>query len=117
VITALHDLDERALVQILTEPRNALLRQYQRLFEFEGVKLEFTPDALTAVAKEAIQRGTGARGLRAVMEGLLRRVMFEMPSITDVSRCQVDQTHVVGEKPIELTQDRDNSSISLSCGL
>ncbi|MGD8911317.1 MAG: ATP-dependent Clp protease ATP-binding subunit ClpX [Candidatus Thiodiazotropha sp.] len=117
VITALHDLDEEALVQILTEPRNALLRQYQRLFEFEGVKLEFTQDALTAVAKEAIQRGTGARGLRAVMEGLLRSVMFEMPSIPGVSHCQVDQTHVVGEKPIELTHYMENSSASLRCGL
>jgi ATP-dependent Clp protease ATP-binding subunit ClpX len=117
VITALHDLDEQALVQILTEPRNALLRQYQRLFEFEGVKLEFSPDALTAVAKEAIQRGTGARGLRAVMEGVLRSVMFEMPSIAGVSRCQIDQAHVIGEKPIELAHDLDHSSTSLRCEL
>jgi ATP-dependent Clp protease ATP-binding subunit ClpX len=117
VITALHDLDEQALVQILTEPRNALLRQYQRLFEFEGVKLEFTPDALTAVAKEAIQRGTGARGLRAVMEGLLRRVMFEMPSISSATRCQIDRVHVMGEKPVKLMQDMDKSSEPLSCKL
>jgi ATP-dependent Clp protease ATP-binding subunit ClpX len=115
VITALHDLDEHALVRILTEPKNALLRQYQRLFEFEGVKLEFTPDALTAVAKDAIQRGTGARGLRAVMEGLLRSVMFEMPSTADVSRCQIEEAHVIGEKPIELMQDMDDSSTSLRC--
>lgn len=114
VITALHDLDEHALVRILTEPRNALLRQYQRLFEFEGVKLEFTPDALVAVAKEAIRRGTGARGLRAVMEGLLRSVMFEMPSMSGAGRCQIDVTHVIGEKPIKLTQDIDDSSTSLT---
>jgi ATP-dependent Clp protease ATP-binding subunit ClpX len=115
VITALHDLDEQALVRILTEPKNALLRQYQRLFEFEGVKLEFTPDALTAVAKNAIHRGAGARGLRAVMEGLLRSVMFEMPSIADARRCQIDEAHVTGEKPIKLSQDTDESSTSLRC--
>lgn len=115
VITALHDLDEQALVQILTEPRNALLRQYQRLFEFEGVKLEFTPDALTEVAKEAILRGTGARGLRSVMEGLLRKVMFEMPSNSEANQCQVDQLHVMGEKTIKLTRHVDNRAETLSC--
>jgi ATP-dependent Clp protease ATP-binding subunit ClpX len=115
IITALHDLDEQALVQILTEPRNALLRQYQRLFEFEGVKLQFTPDALIEVAKEAIHRGTGARGLRAVMESLLRRVMFEMPSNTQATRCKIDLLHVTGEQQIKLTQDADQSSESLSC--
>jgi ATP-dependent Clp protease ATP-binding subunit ClpX len=114
VITALHDLDEQALVQILTEPRNALLRQYQRLFEFEGVKLEFTAEALSEVAKEAIQRGTGARGLRSVMEGLLRRVMFDMPSNAEASHCQIDQLHVMGGKSIKLTSDVDHASGSVS---
>jgi ATP-dependent Clp protease ATP-binding subunit ClpX len=115
VITALHDLDEQALVQILTEPRNALLRQYQRLFEFEGVKLEFTAEALTEVAKEAIQRGTGARGLRSVMEGLLRRVMFDMPSNTEANYCQIDQLHVMGGEPIKLTKDDRHGSEFVSC--
>jgi ATP-dependent Clp protease ATP-binding subunit ClpX len=117
VITALHDLDEQALVQILTEPRNALLRQYQRLFEFEGVKLEFSDEALTAVARNAIQRGTGARGLRAVMEGLLRKVMFEMPSIADASRCQIGPAEVNGEMPVELVDDKEEQSPPLSCKL
>jgi ATP-dependent Clp protease ATP-binding subunit ClpX len=115
VITALHDLDEQALVRILTEPKNALVRQYQRLFEFEGVKLEFTPNALTAIANNAMQRGTGARGLRAVMEGLLRSVMYEMPSLEDVTGCQVDEDHVNGEKPITLSADMLTPPASISC--
>ena len=102
VITALHDLDEHALVQILTEPRNALVKQYKRLFEFEGVELEFTDQALTAIALQAIQRGTGARGLRGVMEGLLRKVMFEMPSIQGASHCLVDEQDVNGERELSV---------------
>jgi ATP-dependent Clp protease ATP-binding subunit ClpX len=100
VITALHDLDESALVKILTEPRNALVRQYQRLFEFEDVNLAFTPDALSAIAKQAIARGTGARGLRGVMEGLLRKAMYEMPSMEGVSSCTVDEAVVNSEREI-----------------
>ncbi|MES9990938.1 MAG: ATP-dependent Clp protease ATP-binding subunit ClpX [Candidatus Thiodiazotropha sp.] len=117
VITALHDLDEDALVKILTEPKNALYRQYQKLFEFEGVALEFTSEALIAVAKNAIQRGTGARGLRAVMEGLLRNVMFEMPSTSNAAFCAVDEGHVNGELPIKLTTDIEGSSAPVSCKL
>jgi ATP-dependent Clp protease ATP-binding subunit ClpX len=100
VITALHDLDEQALVQILTEPRNALVRQYQKLFEYETVKLKFTPEALTAIARLAIERGTGARGLRGVMEGLLRKAMFEMPSLDGIDICRVDEEMVHGDKPV-----------------
>ena len=102
VITALHDLDEQALVQILTAPKNALVKQYQRLFEFEGVKLEFTEEALGAIAQQAIARGTGARGLRGVMEGLLRKVMFEMPTIPDAKSCVVDEAAVKGEKTLSV---------------
>ncbi len=94
VITALHDLDEQGLVQILTEPRNALVRQYQRLFEFEGVALKFTDDALKSIARQAIDRGTGARGLRGVMEGLLRKTMFDLPSLEGASECLVDEEAV-----------------------
>ncbi|WP_425442931.1 ATP-dependent Clp protease ATP-binding subunit ClpX [Solemya velesiana gill symbiont] len=103
VITALHDLDEAALVKILTEPRNALVKQYQRLFEFEGVKLDFTPEALTSIAKQAIERGTGARGLRGVMEGLLRKVMYEMPSLESAMGCVVDEDAAKGGKPVSIT--------------
>jgi ATP-dependent Clp protease ATP-binding subunit ClpX len=107
VITALHDLDEQALVQILTQPRNALKRQYQRLFEFEGVKLEFTEEALTAIARQALERGTGARGLRGVMEGLLRKVMYEMPSIDGAKACLIDESHVIQESQVTISCDEE----------
>lgn len=101
VLVGLHDLDEAALVRILTEPKNALVRQYQQLFAFEGVALEFTPEALSSIAQRAIDRGTGARGLRSVLEGLLQRAMFELPSMTDVVACQVDADAVRGEGEIQ----------------
>ncbi|MCG7865272.1 MAG: ATP-dependent Clp protease ATP-binding subunit ClpX [Candidatus Thiodiazotropha taylori] len=107
VITALHDLDEQALVKILTQPRNALQRQYQRLFEFEGVKLEFTDEALTAIARQALDRGTGARGLRGVMEGLLRKVMYEMPSIDGAKACLIDEKHVTQEIAVTISCDEE----------
>ena len=94
IITALHDLDEQGLVKILTEPRNALVRQYQRLFAYEGVALDFTDDALLAIARQALERGTGARGLRGVMESLLRRTMFELPSAPGATGCRVDAAAV-----------------------
>jgi ATP-dependent Clp protease ATP-binding subunit ClpX len=84
VITSVHNLDREALIRILTEPRNALVRQYRRLFELDGVALEFTDDALEAVADQAILRGTGARGLRAILEEVLMSVMYEVPSRKDV---------------------------------
>src|SRR5499427_6767181 len=84
VITSVHNLDREALIRILTEPRNALVKQYRRLFELDGVDLEFTPDALEAVADQAILRGTGARGLRAILEEVLLSVMYEVPSRKDV---------------------------------
>lgn len=111
VITALHDLDEPALVRILTEPRNALVRQYQRLFEFEGVRLEFTPEALAAIARQAIDRGTGARGLRGVMEGLLRKVMFELPSHQEATGCVVDAESVNGCKPLKILYEAQPSNM------
>jgi ATP-dependent Clp protease ATP-binding subunit ClpX len=86
VITNVRSLDRDALIRILTEPRNALVKQYQRLFELDGVELEFSDDALEAVADQAILRGTGARGLRAIMEEVLMSVMYEIPSRSDVAR-------------------------------
>ncbi len=111
VVVALHDLDEAALVRILTEPRNALVRQFQQLFLFEGVALEFEPEALTAIARKAIARGTGARGLRSVLEGLLQRPMFELPSMSGVTGCLVDEAAVGGEAAIRWqgTQDADQA--------
>jgi len=84
VITSVHNLDREALIQILTEPRNAFVKQYKRLFELDGVDLEFSPDAIEAIADQALLRGTGARGLRAIMEEVLLSVMFEVPSRKDV---------------------------------
>jgi ATP-dependent Clp protease ATP-binding subunit ClpX len=89
VITSVHNLDREALIKILTEPKNALVRQYRRLFELDGVDLEFTEDALEAVADQAILRGTGARGLRAILEEVLLSVMYEVPSRKDVERVVV----------------------------
>ena len=86
VITSVHNLDRDALIRILTEPKNALVRQYQRLFELDGVELEFDDDALEAIADQAILRGTGARGLRAIMEEVLLSVMYEVPTRKDVAR-------------------------------
>ncbi|MHB1064438.1 MAG: ATP-dependent Clp protease ATP-binding subunit ClpX [Georgenia sp.] len=95
VVATVSKLDQSALVRILTEPRNALVKQYQRMFEIDGVELEFTDDALEAIADQALLRGTGARGLRAIMEEVLREVMFEVPSRDDVARVVVSREVVL----------------------
>jgi len=95
VITSVHNLDKDALIQILTEPRNALVKQYRRLFELDGVDLEFTPDSLEAIADQANLRGTGARGLRAIMEEVLLSVMYEVPSRKDVERVVITREAVL----------------------
>jgi ATP-dependent Clp protease ATP-binding subunit ClpX len=95
VITSVRSLDRDALVRILTEPRNALVRQYQRLFELDGVELEFDADALQAIADQAILRGTGARGLRAIMEEVLLSVMYEVPSNPDIARVLITREVVL----------------------
>ncbi|MGJ3233261.1 MAG: ATP-dependent Clp protease ATP-binding subunit ClpX [Oceanicaulis sp.] len=97
VIATLEDLDEEALVQILTEPKNALVKQYQRLFEMEGVGLSFTEDALTAIAEKAIARKTGARGLRSIMEGILLDTMYELPGMDGVEEVVVNAEVVTGD--------------------
>ncbi|MEI7442228.1 MAG: ATP-dependent Clp protease ATP-binding subunit ClpX [Actinomycetes bacterium] len=95
VFTSVSALDEEALVRVLTEPRNALVRQYQKLFELDGVELEFTQDALAAVAGLAVLRGTGARGLRAILEEVLLTVMYDVPSREDVARVVIDSDVVL----------------------
>jgi ATP-dependent Clp protease ATP-binding subunit ClpX len=94
VIATLEDLDEEALVTILTQPKNALVKQYQRLFELEGAQLSFTEDALKAVAKRAIARKTGARGLRSILEDILLDTMFELPSMSHVEEVLVNEEAV-----------------------
>jgi ATP-dependent Clp protease ATP-binding subunit ClpX len=96
VFTSVAQLDREALVAVLTEPKNALVRQYQKLFDLDGVELEFTPDALDAVAEQAILRGTGARGLRAIMEEVLLSVMYDVPSREDIARVVINK-EVVGK--------------------
>ncbi len=95
VITNVRSLDRDALVRILTEPRNALVKQYQRLFELDGVELEFEPNALEAIADQAILRGTGARGLRAIMEEVLLSVMYEVPSNPNAARVLITREVVL----------------------
>jgi ATP-dependent Clp protease ATP-binding subunit ClpX len=90
VVGVVDQLDRDALVKILVEPRNALVKQYQKFFELENVELEFTDDALQAIAGQAILRATGARGLRAILEEVLLNVMYDLPSRTDVERCVID---------------------------
>jgi len=97
VVATLEELDEHALVKILTEPKNAITRQFKRLFEMEGVELEFRPDALTAVAHKAIKRKTGARGLRTILEQVLLDTMFDLPSLEHVSKVVVDEAVINGQ--------------------
>ena len=94
VVVTLNPLDEAALVQILTEPRNALVKQYQRFLEMDGVDLEFEPGALTAIAEEALKRNAGARGLRSIIESTLSNVMFDVPSRDDVTKCIVTEATI-----------------------
>jgi ATP-dependent Clp protease ATP-binding subunit ClpX len=115
VIATLEDLDEEALIQILTEPKNALLKQYQRLFEMENVTLTFTQDALAAVAKRAIQRKTGARGLRSIMEGILLDTMFELPNLRGVEEVAINAEVVEGRaRPLYVHATEKQASASAS---
>ncbi len=99
VFATLEDLDEAALISILTEPKNALIKQYQRLFDMEGKKLEFTEDSLVAIAKKAIVRKTGARGLRSILENLLMDTMYEIPDKEDIEKVVVSKETVDDNKP------------------
>jgi ATP-dependent Clp protease ATP-binding subunit ClpX len=107
------DLDEDALVTILTEPKNALVKQYQRLFDIEGTDLTFTPDALRAIAKRAIARKTGARGLRSIMEDILLDTMFELPGMESVEEVVVNEEAVTSEaRPLLIYSDRREEPVS-----
>ncbi|MDA0224358.1 MAG: ATP-dependent Clp protease ATP-binding subunit ClpX [Rhodobacterales bacterium] len=115
VIATLTDLDEDALVTILSKPKNALVKQYQRLFELEDVQLTFTDDSLIAIAKRAITRKTGARGLRSIMEDILLDTMFELPGLDDVVKVVVNDDAVNGlGKPLMIYSDRKEESATAS---
>jgi ATP-dependent Clp protease ATP-binding subunit ClpX len=111
VISSVHSLDKQALVRILVEPKNALVKQYRKFFEFDGVELEFSDDALEAVADQAILRGTGARGLRAILEEVLLDVQYDLPSRDDIRRCVITADVVSsGVNPTLVPRDRDTGS-------
>jgi ATP-dependent Clp protease ATP-binding subunit ClpX len=111
VTGAVHNLDKEALIQILTEPKNALVRQYQKFFQFDDVELVFTEDALELIAEQALDRGTGARGLRAILEDVLLEVMYDLPSRADIVRCIVDRETVAKRiAPTLITEAEDRRS-------
>ena len=113
VLATLEDLDEDALVTILTQPKNALVKQYQRLFELEDTQLTFTEDALTAIAKRAIERKTGARGLRSILEDILLDTMFDLPSMNSVTEVVVNEEAVTSDAaPLLIYADKDKEEAS-----
>ena len=109
VVATLEELDEDALVQILLEPKNALTKQYRKLFEMEGVELEFRDDALRAVAQKAMDRKTGARGLRTILENVLLETMYDLPSSTSAKKVVVDEAVVTGETQPYVIYESDES--------
>ena len=109
VVATLEELDENALVQILLEPKNALTKQYKKLFDMEGVDLEFREDALRAVATKAMERKTGARGLRTILENVLLDVMYDLPSAETVKKVVVDETVIIDENPPYVIHESDEA--------
>jgi ATP-dependent Clp protease ATP-binding subunit ClpX len=110
IIATLDDLDEKSLVKILNEPKNSLIKQYQRLFEFEEVELEFKDDAISEIAKRAIAKKTGARGLRSILENLLLKTMFELPDMENVIKVTVDNASVKGSSEPIVTYGKKSST-------
>ena len=106
VVATLNELEEDALVEILTAPRNALVKQYTKLFQMEGTDLEIRPQALAAIAKKALKRKTGARGLRSIIEQVLLDTMYELPGAQNVSKVVVDENTITGDgRPILIYSD------------
>ena len=110
IIATLNDLDEKSLIKILKEPKNSLIKQYQRLFEFEEVKLEFKDEAISEIAKKAISKKTGARGLRSILENILLKTMFELPDLEDVIKVTVDASAVKGVTEPIITYGKKSST-------
>jgi len=112
VVATLEELDEEALIKILLEPRNALTKQYQKLFDMEGVELEFREDALRAIARKATERKTGARGLRTVLENVLLDTMYDLPSMDNVSKVVIDDAVVLGEtRPYVIYESEEKAAV------
>ena len=125
VITSLDELTEEALVKIITEPKNALVKQYRKLFAMDNVELEVEDEAIRAIAKKALERKTGARGLRSIFEGVMTDIMFDIPSRNDVSKCIITKgtiendlspTLVLAEPEKELPnpEESEESKVSVS---
>ena len=113
IIATLDDLDEKSLVKILKEPKNSLIKQYQRLFEFEEVQLEFQEEAVLEIAKKAISKKTGARGLRSILENILLKTMFELPDMENVIKVTVDNATVKGSsEPIVTYGKKPSTSVA-----
>ena len=113
IIATLNDLDEKSLVKILNEPKNSLIKQYQRLFEFENVELEFNDEAILKIAKKAISKKTGARGLRSILENILLKTMFELPDMENVIKVTVDGASVKGiSEPIVTYGKKTSTSVA-----
>jgi ATP-dependent Clp protease ATP-binding subunit ClpX len=108
VIATLEELDVEALVQILTEPKNSLTKQYSKLFEMEGVEVDFREDGLRAIAEKGMERKTGARGLRSILEGVLLDSMYNIPSLDDVSKVVIDESVIRGDsEPLLVYQNSE----------
>ena len=114
IVATLQDLDREALIQIVTKPRNALVKQYKKLFELDNVELEFQDEALNAIVDKAIERKTGARGLRAILEDIMRDIMFEIPSNPNIEKCIITKETVLnGEKPqIIINNNKENGKVT-----
>jgi len=113
IIATLDDLDEKSLVRILKEPKNSLIKQYKRLFEFENVELSFQDDAISEIAKKAISKKTGARGLRSILENILLKTMFELPDMEDVAKVTIDKSSVKGtSEPIVTYGKKQSTSVA-----
>jgi len=110
IIATLNDLDEKSLIKILKEPKNSLTKQYQKLFEFENVELDFKEDALNEIAKKAISKKTGARGLRSILESILLKTMFELPELENVLKVTVDKSSVKGDTDPIVTYGKKQST-------
>ena len=110
IVTTLEDLDEKSLIKILQEPKNSLTKQYKRLFEFENVKLEFREDALSEIAKKAINKKTGARGLRSIMESILLKTMFALPDMDNVNSVTIDRSVVKGKSEPIISYSKNKST-------
>ena len=110
IIATLNDLDEKSLIKILKEPKNSLIKQYQKLFEFENVELDFKDEALIEIAKKAISKKTGARGLRSILESVLLKTMFELPELENVLKVTVDRSSVAGDTDPIVTYGKKQST-------